>query len=88
MSGFANSVAGTGHQTRRTVCGGYDDGGQVRKEMKEVFTKSFWEGVKKTFQEAQQDPQPPDTTPPAPVSAEPGPSASTGPEAKSPPTVS
>jgi len=55
--------------------------------MKEVFTKSFWEGVKKTFHEAQQDPQAPDTTP-APVSTEPGPSASTDPEAKSPPPVS
>lgn len=26
--------------------------------MKEVFTKSFWEGVKKTFEEAQQDSPP------------------------------
>jgi hypothetical protein len=87
MSGFANSLAGIGHQTRGTVGGGYDDDGQARKEMKEVFTKSFWEGVKKTFHEAQQDPQAPDTTP-APVSTEPGPSASTDPEAKSPPPVS
>jgi len=28
--------------------------------MKEVFTKSFWEGVKKTFDEARQDPPPAD----------------------------
>jgi len=29
--------------------------------MKEVLTKSFWQGVKKTFYEALEDP-PPDTT--------------------------
>jgi hypothetical protein len=26
--------------------------------MKEVFTKTFWEGVKKTFDEAREDPPP------------------------------
>ena len=26
--------------------------------MKEVFTKSFWQGVKKTFDEALEDPRP------------------------------
>jgi hypothetical protein len=26
--------------------------------MKEVFTKRFWEGVKKTFDEAREDPPP------------------------------
>ena len=29
--------------------------------MKEVFTKSFWEGVKKTFDEAREDPPPANT---------------------------
>jgi hypothetical protein len=36
--------------------------------MKEVFTKSFWQGVKKTFDEALEDPPPADNalqTPPA-----------------------
>jgi len=28
--------------------------------MKEVFTKSFWEGVKKTFDDALEGPQPAD----------------------------
>jgi hypothetical protein len=27
--------------------------------MKEVFTKSFWQGVKKTFHDALEDPPPP-----------------------------
>jgi hypothetical protein len=27
--------------------------------MKEVFTKSFWQGVKKTFDTAREDPPPP-----------------------------
>jgi len=30
--------------------------------MKEVFTKSFWEGVKKTFDEAPEGPPPANTT--------------------------
>jgi len=30
--------------------------------MKEVFTKSFWEGVKKTFDEAHEGPPPVNTT--------------------------
>ena len=30
--------------------------------MKEVFTKSFWEGVKKTFDEALKGPPPANTT--------------------------
>jgi len=29
--------------------------------MKEVFTKSFWEGVKKTFDEAREGPPPADS---------------------------
>jgi hypothetical protein len=35
--------------------------------MKEVFTKSFWQGVKKTFDEALEDPPPAENalTPPA-----------------------
>jgi len=28
--------------------------------MKEVFTRSFWEGVKKTFEEAREGPRPAD----------------------------
>ena len=30
--------------------------------MKEVFTKSFWEGVKRTFDEAREGPPPANTT--------------------------
>jgi hypothetical protein len=30
--------------------------------MKEVFTKSFWQGVKKTFEEALEGPPPANTT--------------------------
>jgi hypothetical protein len=30
--------------------------------MKEVFTKTFWEGVKKTFDEAREGPPPADNT--------------------------
>jgi len=30
--------------------------------MKEVFTKSFWEGVRKTFDEASEGPPPGDNT--------------------------
>jgi len=35
--------------------------------MKEVLTKSFWQGVKKTFYEALEDPRPADKTPQAPA---------------------
>jgi len=35
--------------------------------MKEVFTKSFWEGVKKTFDEALKGPPPENTTLQTPV---------------------
>ena len=35
--------------------------------MKEVFTKSFWEGVKKTFDEACEGPPPADTVSQIPV---------------------
>jgi len=31
----------------------------MRGTMKEVFTKSFWQGVKRTFHEALEDPPPP-----------------------------
>jgi hypothetical protein len=41
--------------------------------MKEVFTKTFWEGVKKTFDEARDGPPPVDNAVQAP--AEGGPSA-------------
>lgn len=44
--------------------------------MMEVFTKSFWQGVKKTFDEAREDPPPAKDGPGAPsTSATPPPSA-------------
>ena len=36
-------------------------------DMKEVFTKRFWEGVKKTFDEALEGPPPADTAPQTPA---------------------
>lgn len=33
--------------------------GYERNDMKELFTRSFWEGVKKTFDEAREGPPPP-----------------------------
>jgi hypothetical protein len=39
--------------------------------MKEVFTKSFWQGVKKTFDEALEDPPPTDNALPTPPAEEP-----------------
>jgi len=39
--------------------------------MKEVFTKSFWQGVKKTFDQARKDPPPPaDSVLPTPAGGE------------------
>jgi hypothetical protein len=38
--------------------------------MKEVFTKSFWEGVKKTFHEALEDPPPPDNASQTPAAGD------------------
>jgi hypothetical protein len=35
--------------------------------MKEVFTKTFWEGVKKTFEEAQHDSPPAQNSKPTPA---------------------
>ena len=35
--------------------------------MKEVLTKTFWQGVKKTFYEAMEDPPPKDNAPQAPA---------------------
>jgi hypothetical protein len=43
--------------------------------MKEVFTKSFWQGVKRTFDEAQEDPPPADNGVQTPAAGDP--SAST-----------
>jgi hypothetical protein len=39
--------------------------------MKEVFTKSFWQGVKETFDQAREDPPPPSNALQAPAEADP-----------------
>ena len=39
--------------------------------MKEVLTKSFWQGVKKTFYEALEDPPPKDDAPQIPAEGNP-----------------
>jgi hypothetical protein len=39
--------------------------------MKEVLTKSFWQGVKKTFHEALKGPRPEDSASQAPAEANP-----------------
>jgi hypothetical protein len=39
--------------------------------MKEVFTKRFWEGVKKTFDEAREGPPPVNTTLQTPAERDP-----------------
>jgi hypothetical protein len=54
--------------------------------VKEVFTKSFWQGVKKTFDEAREDPPPADNA--AQTSPEGDLSASKKSETPSPPSVS
>ena len=54
--------------------------------MKEVFTKKFWEGVKKTFDEAREDPPPANTA--SEIQAESEPSASPTSETPSQPSVS
>jgi hypothetical protein len=54
--------------------------------MKEVFTKSFWLGVKKTFHEALEDPPPADNASQTPAEGEP--SASSSSEKPSSPAVS
>jgi hypothetical protein len=54
--------------------------------MKEVFTKSFWEGVKKTFHEALENPPPADNASQTP--AEGDLSASPASETPSPASVS
>ena len=51
--------------------------------MKEVLTKSFWQGVKKTFYEAMEDQPPPENASHAP--AEPSAAASNADEKPSPP---
>jgi len=54
--------------------------------MKEVFTKSFWEGVKKTFDEALEGPPPANTA--VQTKAEGDLRASSTPETPLPPSVS
>lgn len=39
----------------------------TNKDMKELLTKSFWQGVKKTFQEALVDPAPDHSAAPVPA---------------------
>ncbi len=52
--------------------------------MKEVLTKKFWQGVKKTFYEALEEP-PADKAPVVPASTEADPKTSSRPEASSSP---
>jgi len=52
--------------------------------MKEVLTKTFWEGVKKTFDEALEGPPPADTGSPNPIEGDLSAPAS---ETPSPPPV-
>jgi hypothetical protein len=54
--------------------------------MKEVLTKSFWEGVKKTFHEALEGPPPTDNASQTPAEGDP-PTASTA-DTPSPPSDS
>jgi hypothetical protein len=54
--------------------------------MKEVFTKSFWEGVKKTFDEAQQETPAADNA--SKTQAEANQSAASTSEPAKPPSVS
>jgi len=55
--------------------------------MKEVFTKSFWQGVKKTFDQALEDPPPVDNTLPTPADGDQNASlTSATPSAPSPPS--
>jgi hypothetical protein len=54
--------------------------------MREVFTRSFWEGVKKTFDEALEGPPPGDKA--VQIKAEGDPSPSSTSETTSPPSVS
>ncbi len=61
--------------------------------MKEVFTKSFWKDVKKTFEEAQEDPSPAPKAIEAPGESSPSAAskldtASKKPETTSPPPAS
>jgi len=51
--------------------------------MKEVFTKSFWQGVKKTFEQALEDPPPAHKALGSPAEADPN-APSTSPTPSSP----
>jgi hypothetical protein len=55
--------------------------------MKEVFTKGFWKSVKKTFEEAREDP-PTDKVLPVPVEAGQAENSSTSETTSSPPIPS
>jgi hypothetical protein len=46
--------------------------------MKEVFTKSFWQGVKKTYYEALESPQTEDSASQAPAEGNLSPSSTSG----------
>jgi hypothetical protein len=54
--------------------------------MKEVFTKSFWEGVKKTFHEALEGPPSADSALQTPAECDPSPSSTS--ETPAAPSVS
>jgi hypothetical protein len=55
--------------------------------MKEVFTKRFWQGVKKTFDEALEDPPPAENALEAPAGDGPGASSTSAtPPSSSPPS--
>jgi hypothetical protein len=56
--------------------------------MKEVFTKDFWKGVKKTFEQALEDPSPADTVSQAPTEADRSEASSTSEKSSSPPIPS
>jgi hypothetical protein len=60
--------------------------GNRKNDMKEVLTKSFWEGVKRTFQEALEGPPPADTALQTPAERDLKPPSTS--ETSSPPSVS
>jgi hypothetical protein len=54
--------------------------------MKEVLTKSFWQGVKKTYYEALEGPPPEDNASPAPAEDNLKPSSTSDTQSVSPPS--
>jgi len=70
----------------RTIGSGGDSMGNAPNDMKELFTRSFWDRVKKTFDEAREGQPPAQNALQAP--AERDPSASSSSETPSSPPVS